>query len=209
MALSYQVKNNNQDSYSKTAWEVISRRRPPQATQPWRSAFRSAQAALPAGQPRTSPPARHLARRSHVSGPGGSWTRPICVLRSPGRRCRERTEAASVVNAIGAIARPPVIENACLKAGARCGTFCLPEGSGVRRKGCRRWRDRPLLEAISCFRAVRDFNLPGCNQTAMTSVSRQARQTVRPPTGLFHWGGPAKGKPARGPESARLQSRRE
>ena len=123
-------------------------------------------------------------------------------LGGPANIARAGSEAARVVNAIGAIARARVIEKARLKGAVCCGTFCMPEGSGIRRKGCRRRRDRPLLEAISCFRAARDFNLPGCDQTAMTLVSRQARQTVRRLPGFFIG-------PTRALESTRRQSRRE
>lgn len=105
------------------------------------------------------------------------------------RRFQGRSGTVGVVNAIGAIVLARLIENARLKGAVGCGTFCMPEGSGIRRKGCRRWRDRPLLEAISCFRAARDFNLPGCDQTAVTPGQPSSPADGSPPTGLFHWAG--------------------
>lgn len=120
---------------------------------------------------------------------------------TPGRpassflHCHQRNQAAAVVNAIGAIVRAAVIEKECLKAAPGCGTFCLPERSGVSPEGPPKVaRPAPPGSNLLLPRS-RDFNLPGCKQTAMTSVSRQARQTVRPPTGLFHWAGGGKQEP--------------
>lgn len=97
-------------------------------------------------------------------------------LRSPGRGCRGR----AFVKPMAAITRERPIENRRLKRSGAWGTLCMPEGSGTQPERSLRRHSRPLLEAISCFRATRDFNLPGRNQTALTLVGRQARQTVRP-----------------------------
>lgn len=72
-------------------------------------------------------------------------------------------KAKPAINVFGAI------ENIGLKSPCRWRNFITPEGSGIQPVGALRCQPRPILEAISCFRATGDLNLPGRNQTVMTS----------------------------------------